>query len=393
MKTLRLTLVAGMAISALVLVVRTAAVSAWSRQAPDLAAKLWPGHPQVVIRQGLEAIGRSAVDRRDVNRSVVTSVVSAARKSPLSPEPFVVHGINQQQRGKPDEALASLQAAVRRDPRSIPARYFLAERFAETGQIVSGLQQVSVLSKLVPQAGSTLVPALVKYARMPGGERQLRLILRDNPALEPVLLDALAADPANAALVMSLWSGGAVDPATNWPKRLLAVLVKAEQIDRAYDVWRRVSGQTGSAPALIFNPTFEASKAPPPFNWTLLSSGAGVAEPSAGRLNILYYGRENAVLAQQLLRLTPGRYRLSMRTTGGSENAAVLGWSINCVGASSALVRIPLRGGDKSQDRSADFSVPSGCAAQRLELLGSAPEFPDTVNATVENLRLTKVAP
>ncbi len=395
MRAIRILLVAVLAIGAAVLVVRSAAVNAWVQKAPDLAARFWPGHPRVIIRSGLEAIGRDAVARRPANPVTVAAIIGSFGNSPLEPDPFVVRGIDAQLRGDEKQSLGAFRAAIARDPRSLAGRYFLADHYVATGNIDAGLDQVSVLSRLVPKTIPTLVPALAKFAQMPGGGVKVKAMLRDNRRIEPYLLDGLAGDAANAGLVMNLWSGGPIDPELpQWQSKMVRTLVEAGNVERAYAVWSRFDGAPTSRPTLVFNPGFDPSeKAPPPFNWTVVSNKAGVAEPSGNAgLRILYYGREDVVLASQTLRLAPGAYRLQMTLVGGAERASVLGWTIDCLASKVRLGRLELTGREgATQERSLDFTVPASCASQHLELRGTAPEFPDTVNAEIGMLKLSRV--
>ena len=64
-------------------------------------------------------------------------------------------------------------------------------------------------------------------------------MLRGHPQLEPLLLNALAADASNERLVLSLWSGRGGETARGWQERLLNSLVAAGQYDRARAAWTK----------------------------------------------------------------------------------------------------------------------------------------------------------
>jgi hypothetical protein len=185
-------------------------------------------------------------------------------------------------------------------------------------------------------------------------------------------LNALAADPENAELVLALAAGSVSEEVDSnaWQPRLLSALVERGDYQRAYSLWRRFSG-LGDRPApLLFNGDFRQSPAPAPFNWTYTSGTAGVAEPAGGVLRVLYYGRANIVLAEQLLLLPPGNYRFASPITGTTAAGALV-WTLACERSRNQLMELQL--GTSSQ---ASFSVPQGCPAQRLELQGRAQEMP-----------------
>ena len=107
-------------------VVRNAVVGALAPLHPDSAAKLWAGHPSVEISRGLAAIGRASRERKTIDPRVFATIDDAAAKSPLSPEPFLVRGVRAQTAGDLEAARRAFVAAQWRDPRSMPAAYFLA---------------------------------------------------------------------------------------------------------------------------------------------------------------------------------------------------------------------------------------------------------------------------
>ncbi len=136
--------------------------------------------------------------------------------------------------------------------------------------------------------------------------------------------------------------------------------------------------------------TFDKADAPPPFNWTFATKG-GVAEPAGnGRLQVIYYGREDAVLAQQLLLLGPAGTGSPWRSTASPATAAQSpGRSPACRG-NEVVFSLPLKHGQRAT--AGGFAVPQGCQAQRLELTGSIGEFPQSIDFTIAKLQLVKAA-
>lgn len=165
----------------------------------------------------------------------------------------------------------------------------------------------------------------------------------------------------------------------------MAGLVKSGDYDRAYRTWARFAGLPGQPGPKLFNPDFARSSAPPPFNWQLLNGAAGVAEPAVGGgLNVLYYGREEAVLASQLLLLKPGHHRLIFSTQGAGPALGQLSWALVCLPGANRIGNEALAAG------AATFSIPvSKCSAQELQLRGEPTDAPMTMSVRLSNLRLT----
>ena len=372
-----------------VLVVRQAIVDAYIARSPAAAARAWPGHPNVILASGLTEVGSAAASRQPVNRATVQAMLMTGAKVPLAPEPFLVRGVEAQTAGNADLSARAFLEARKRNPRSIPARYFLAEHYLKAGQVPRGLAELAALTRLVPQSLDGIAPHLAAYARAPGGAARVRALLRDQPQLEPLLINQLAANPGDAGLALSLWSGQRREQDRAWQERLINTLITAGRFREARSAWKRFDPRAKQARGLV-DPQFEG-RGLPPFGWTFASGPAGVVEPQpGGRLRILYYGRDNIVLASQLLMLGPGRHRLAMRVSGSSSAASSLAWTLLCLPSSREIGRVGLNSATGGL-LAADFTIPpQGCTAQRLELVGIAVEMPEQADLTVADLRLDR---
>src|SRR5690242_16900729 len=100
-------------------VIRNAAVAALAGGDPELAARIWPGHPAAEIPLGMTEIGRAAGRAGAIPASSLTAISDAARKAPLAPEPFLVRGVQAQLAGDQKGSIRAFSAAITRDPRSL----------------------------------------------------------------------------------------------------------------------------------------------------------------------------------------------------------------------------------------------------------------------------------
>ena len=369
-------------------VARTTAVARPSLRA-TIGAKLWPSHPSVVTDRTMAEVGAQAASGRPLEGPTLRQIDAIARKAPLAPEPFLIKGALAQTRGDDRLAERLFIAARSRDPRSPAARYFLAERYLRTGQVAPALAEVAALSRLLPDMQAQFAPALAAFARTPGGVGQLRRFFRTSPELEAPVLATLASDARNADLILALWGNRRPDPdapAPEWQARLIDKQVAAGQFGRAFSTWARLAG-VRSTPPLLFNPGFRKMAAPPPFNWKYDVSG-GVVEPGPGeRIELIYYGRKDTVLAEQLLLLAPGRYELAMVVSGPLGEGGEIGWTVSCLPRTEPIFRLPV---DRKGRLAASFAVPAGCPAQRLALAATAGEFPKSQEFAVGGLRLAR---
>ena len=201
-----------------------------------------------------------------------------------------------------------------------------------------------------------------------------RRFLADAPEMRDPVLLALARDPANSSLVLSLAPAPVTEPPfPEWQTTLLGTLVTAGKVGEAERVWARLSGVDRKP--LLVNPQFSPQSLPPPFAWTIGSGSAGVAEiRPGGGLDLIYYGREPFDLARQLLVLAPGRYRLTSRAQG-ADSGDMVTWKITCLD-NRPLSQVQL-------GQTGMFAVPQNCAGQNLILAAIPTDPARTVEATV----------
>lgn len=370
-------------------VIRLSLSAAFVESRPALASRMAPDSADVLASKAMEQVGQAAANGGSPTPETFYRLRSLLTRSPLRTEPLLVQAAMSERAGDYATAERLLLTARMRDPRSLPALYLLADVWLRQGKVVDGLREMAVLSRLLPGTSVQLVPALAEYARTPGASEELSEVLTENPQLKKPLLVALSADPSNTELILKLADGqiSPSDPGTRaWESRLLSGLIGRGDYRPAYGLWRRFSGLGSTAPQLLFNGGFETLEAPPPFNWNLSSSSAGIAEMGNGSLRILYYGRDTITLAAQLLLLPPGTYRLEVHASGQVAPGSLV-WRIQC--AKGSLLT------EKTIDVQTDaliFTVPaSGCSAQWLQLHGEAKDMPQQSDAQIGPARLERI--
>ena len=370
-------------------VVRNAAVGAFAASRPATAAQLWGGHPAVEISLGLASIGQAARARRPVDRHIFALVDDAAVKSPLSPEPFLVRGVEMQNAGNRIAAVRAFGAAQWRDPRSLSAAYFLAGEYFRTGDSARGLQETALLARLAPGGTAAVAPFLAASGRDSSNWPQLRAMFRSEQGVEDAVLMALAQDPANLDALLALADKSHRSPDSPWLGAVLAKLVDAGDYARARALWSSIGG--GTTQELVFDTGFSRPVPPAPFNWSLSSSSIGLAERQpGGRLHALFYGNVDGVLASQLVMLTPGSYRMNLQMAGTPVHPEVFHWSVRCASSSEPLASI---GVNDAASRGWTFAVPQNCPAQWLELSGTSADISQQAEVTISALRVTRARP
>jgi hypothetical protein len=175
-------------------------------------------------------------------------------------------------------------------------------------------------------------------------------------------------------------------------------LINAGQVRRARQLWlEMLPERERSSHLLMANAGFRGRPVGPPFGWALHALDVGRAEiKDAGTqrpyLNVDYFGGSNALLAEQLLALPPGSYRLRYDVAGESgSGSSTIYWSVSCY-SGAELVRSEMsRLVASLRPRQAAFIVPgSGCEGQRLRLAAEAGDVPATVTLRVAGLEIAR---
>ena len=369
-------------------IVRNAAVGLLAPARPAQAVAAWASNPSAELSLGMTRIAEAARDQRPVPDLALLMIRSASARAPLAVEPFLVRGVQAQLAGDGATAQQAFEAAQWRDPRSLPAAFFLAGRYVQQGDASRGLREAAALARLAPNGRTTLGPYLAAFAQDPKNWPALRSLFGRERGLGEATLVVLASKPQTVPAVLALadrndWAGK-----PEWLGPLINTLTDAGQYQKARDIWTRASG--ASADELIHDTSFSDKSSPAPFNWSLTTSAVGLAERQSGKqLHVLFYGQDDGILATQLLLLAPGSYRLSMRLLGGDgDRAKALSWSIWCDKASTPFSGATL---DVAANRGWVFQVPAACPAQWLRLSGASMDISQQVDVTLGELTLQKV--
>lgn len=164
------------------------------------------------------------------------------------------------------------------------------------------------------------------------------------------------------------------------------------------------ASRKGAAAAAVANGDFSTPLSPDllPLGWKL-GFGPGMMaqivsgdEPDQQALNVHYSGYASVNLAEQLILLEPGRYRLSAgQLLDASAESTHLAWTIRCADSGRILLDQALPGGPAGGlvTFSGRFEAPAeGCSAQWLRLETRAGDRRYTTGATITNVLISRIA-
>jgi hypothetical protein len=378
-------------------IVKTGVAQAWGRSNPPAVARVAPGHP--AARIGMAMLEFRLRNGR-VSPQARAAAIEALEDHPLAEEPFLLSAVAAIADGGVRRGEMLLLEAKRRNPRSRMARLLLLDRFLRTDRPAQAAVELGILTTLVPRTAEVLIPQLANMVTNPKTAGTLKAALQNNPGLLNAVLSRLASTGASPDTILALAASAGPPPPgvdLNWQAILVHNLAQQGDITRAYRLWREFGKVSAPAEGKgLYDPNFQGLPGTAPFNWGLITNAEGVAERAAGGgLQVSFYGRSDVNLAEQLLMLRPGRYRLQFRAEGDAKGeSSKIGWTLSCHDSKASLVQLPLTNITYApRQLAARFTVPTGgCQAQWLRLNGSAAEFPAEQSATIRDLQIAAEA-
>lgn len=327
---------------------------------------------------------------------------TAAIASPLAYEPFFMAAREQSQGGRVRQAISLFEEARRRRPSHLPTRMHLLVSYAQTEHYAEALAEMDTVLRLSQDARSALLPELTKLIAIPSGRIALASVLAREPVWREDFLRLAAGQklkPQDTRALLELVSARKKGGDVTLERELyLRSLLAAQDYARARTIWlASLPANVRAASGTLFDGSFRGLKAAEPFGWGLRDVDVGRAEivESDGRpyLNATYFGGRNVVLAEQVLALTPGTYRLSVvaRSREGIK-PDTLSWRTLCLPNAQELITVKLdRATPSNATFGGQFIVPAGdCKGQKLLLMGEAGDVSSASTVQVAEVRIAR---
>jgi hypothetical protein len=327
-----------------------------------------------------------------------------ATTAPLAFEPFYLEARAAESAGQLDRAVALMEEARRRNSSFVITRVQLLAYYGQARRFPEMISEMNLVLGVSPEVRTAMLPELAKLISDADGRIALASVLADSPTWAQDFFSAAQDADFTAsdalALLNQLQQRGAGDEELRMAQSLyLRSLVKAGEYGRARAFWLdRLPEAERLRSQLLFDGSFSGTAAPAPFGWTLHDDEVGRAEfgrsdAEGPHLDIHFFGRRNAVLAEQTLTLPPGRYRIAFQARSETEiRAGSVSWVMSCLPSRAEAARIPIEP-LREQYRAihAVFTIPAaGCAGQRLALVAAAGDVSQVINVQVGRMELDR---
>ena len=366
----------------------------------EMAVTLAPGSP-LVLRRAAES---ELAGGRNENAASLSR--DALVRSPFDVRALRVFGLTEARAGREDAADEILTLAGNWSLRDDPAHAWLVERRLRRGDYASAFAHADTLVRrredIQPQ-----VFRLFTVAGTADPARSLPVVARllaAKPPWRPAYLASLHRTPEGLQvagnLAILLQTGR--EPFSNQELQdLYGSLLNAGGIQAIQTVRGRLNRPSLST--LVTNSGFDESDHPGPFQWRLYEKAGIAAEitaddlaPSNVALRVVYDGYATGTVAEQLVYLAPGSYRLTavVRTESGHP-ADRLAWTLTCATAGGGdRASTPAGAGGAPTDAwvtmSGRFEVSANCPAQWLRLETRAADRRDPTLVWFDRVRLAR---
>lgn len=382
-------------------VAATAAIGAITKsKRPHWALQLWPTNAFAYAKLAdVAIISAITANKGQLPKEIDERTVEWARRSirgePTSAEGLRTLALAADVRGQEERARNLMRLARQLNTRDLIAGLWLIEDYAQAGEYEPALITYDeALRSLAPEQRGLLLTAMVGALSDPVLLAPYYELLRKSPPWAPAFWRQAAqtapALPNAARLRLRLAEDGVGLPEEN-EVLLLNGLIGQKQFAAAYQIYDILSA-SGQSASWIRNGDFSETPRFPPFDWTLISSGdlgAGVNERS-GQLEISAIGNAHGLVAEQLVRLDPGSYRLVARASGPDSrgSGSPLSATFACAEGETEPRRFDVPKNGASQTV---VVATSGCSFYWLKLLVDAREQEDDFELALDQLSLQKL--
>lgn len=361
----------------------------------DLALRLGPNAPILLARAAETELRAGNVDaaRRYAQRSLALK--------PFNVAALRVAGLAADREGDADAADRMLTLAGNWSLRDDPAHSWLVKRRLEQGQAASALAHADTLLRRRADVRPRYFDLMIALASRNDRQAQgalVALLQRSPPWRLDFFIHALERReglPVAAALVAALKAGP--HPVTvDERSRVYQTLIVQGRTDVLRALMKAVGDTEVSG---VSDGGFDKGGGTPPFDWKLPSSAGVLAEiaPDADgqpALHALISQTGRRSVAEQLVLLAPGRWRITGRVRIEQGPAEELAWTLSCAAGGRELGAFNVSAGDKGgwARFTGVVDAPEACPAQYLRLITLPRERGEPMDVWIDDVAAARAS-
>lgn len=314
----------------------------------------------------------------DANGRIAQQAKLALLKDPTAVEALIVLGLQAQLREEVAESRRALSLARRLSLRELKSNIWRIEEAVALGDIDGALTEYDLALRTSKSSRDTLFPVLARALREPEISRRLVTMFSDKASWHASFIGYSAANYSDPAATVTFFRE--LDEAGLELNRDMAILVDAlvarnhfSEAQKMHGILRG-SGARDTIRNGRFSPDVEFSTV---LDWSMVQAGGLSSTLSRdGQDSYLSFDISNGssgVIAQQLLMLTPGTYRISGRASQLDRSSAEqVYWTFRCLNGLE-IGEVQLEGAeDQPVAFSGTVTLPASCPQQNFALVSKS---------------------
>lgn len=359
--------------------------AAWSIGDIMQAGSMLPAPLRKPANEMRSAMANLPANEEGIDLERTSRLITLLRTAPLASEPFTIKAYDLVLRGSLSEAEPLVAIALKRNPRSREARLLAVDAKLANANIAAAVQDLEVLTRLMPSQRALFDQSLVALASFPETREATLTAIRDD-ATKRVILVGLGRVGADPSTIIDAWQSmsaqGLFVEDSSTIRTITQPMIDAGDYTGSYRVWSALTQRERKPAALVRDSTFD-QKVPPPFGWRLASGPDGFIAAGADGLKGEAYGRRSAMLAEQLLVLEAGSYRLVLNIAEPSNLATIV---LKCAPDRQLIVQRLEPAGQMVRA----FEVPAECAGQSFSVNARASDPPRSGTFRVRSINIVR---
>lgn len=282
-----------------------------------------------------------------------------------------IMGLAANARGDHQAANRIMQASATLSKRDVATRLYLIERAARNEQLAEMLRQIDITLRFSPSAQAQMFPLLARALAEPSLVPDFIRILRPEPSwTEPFLYTAITSGHGtrNLARIYLALGKPFKHDGQDLSELIMHTLVAQREYQAAFAFNDGLTGEDAMG-ARLRDPAFVRHEGLEPFTWVLTATAEFDAVRSTdpfGKtgLSVLSSGSGADVVAAQLLKLRPGRYRFANSVSSDMASISLEPqWRLRCADDDRLLGTF-----DPIEEKQATWTVPADCNFHWLQL-------------------------